>query len=228
MNIEDIDWNYLSNESAKSINRRHIRNDWWNIKFYKNNPPNDGSKTQITLFGEPEIPWERDPFGPKKCRFSLKNKHVAYFSNEFAISCCETIGQFRNRYNDSWEEFLRPYLEGITNLDPSSYGYPLNYALYKCINILDLRLNSTVTNCLSNYFPEIKKNIVSPDTTVYQYTQELSELFYEKGFSGILYNPARMPSDSPFSGCNLVLFNKDLIGRFVNVRHGGDRSRLDR
>lgn len=216
MNIEKINFKDLKTESAK-MKKLHIRNDWWNIKFYKNNPPNDGSKMQIPLRGVPEIPWERDPFGIKDCRFSLISKPVAYFSNEFVISCCETITQFRDRYNDTWEELLKPYLEGVTNPDPDSYGYPLNYALYECIDILDLRLNSNVLNFLSNYYPKIKQYIISSDIKVYQYTQDLSEELYEFGFNGILYNSVRMPFDSPFFGCNLVLFNRNLIDKIGNV-----------
>ncbi len=209
MNIEKINFNDLKKESntIESIKRQYIRNDWWNLSIYKNNPPNDPTKKQIPLRGKPGIPWEKDPFSIKDCRFSLKNKPVAYFSNEFAIASCETIKQFRDKYNDSWEEFLKPYLEGITNPHPDSYCYSLNYALYEYIDILDLRLGS---NALSNYFPEIKQHITSPDIKVYQYTQDLSEKLYEHGFNGILYNSVRMPSDSAFSGCNLVLFKRKL------------------
>jgi hypothetical protein len=99
--VKNIDWDKLKNESLINKKTWNSKNEWWNTKFYKNNPPNDGSKTQITLYDKPEIPWERNPFDIKNCRFSLKEKPTAYFSSDFTIMCCETIELFRRNYSSS-------------------------------------------------------------------------------------------------------------------------------
>lgn len=42
-------------------------------------------------------------------------------------------------------------------------------------------------------------------------TQKLSDMIYRNGFDGIVYSSVRLSRDNPFFGCNLVLFNNDVI-----------------
>lgn len=214
---KNIYWDNLKNESLKTKDNWNSKNEWWNTKFYKNNPPNDGSKTQITLHGESEIPWDRNPFSTKNARFSLKEKPTAYFSSDFTIICCETIELLRRNFFSSWQEHLKPYLSGITNPSPNSYGYPLDYALLDDATILDLRVNSHVSDLFCKYFStDLKKIITSTEEKVYPDTQKLSEMIYKNGFDGIVYNSVRLSPDNPFFGCNLVLFNNKVIVRWYD------------
>jgi len=213
MNIQEINWGQIKKESAESIETRKPKNEWWNTKYYHNNPPNDGRKEQRTLSGKSEIPYERKIFYKHNGRFSLKDRPVAYLTNEFAINCCETIAKFKCRHNDFWEEYLKPYLDGITNPDINFYGYPSKYELRNYIGLLDLRKESNIINLLLPSFPELKHKITSTDINDYPYTQNISELLIKQGFSGILYNSVRMPDDCPFFGCNLIVFKREIIVR---------------
>jgi hypothetical protein len=229
MNIQDLE-NYLNSLSERqwqlikdpsSSTRRHwnSRNEWWNTKFYKNNPPNDGNVKQIPINGGfPEIPYLRNLFSVKlvPLRFSLVNKPVAYFSSDYALMSCETIDTLRNNYKDSWQIYLEPYLNGVINPKPDAYGYPLNFKLIKDATILDLRMNSQSLGIMEKQSKiDIKNLILSPDKEIYKQTQLLAQKALEVKFDGIAYDSVREPSNINIVGNNLVIFKNDKIKRIT-------------
>lgn len=208
--ISGEQWAYLRILSEKSRQHWSDRNEWWNTKFYRNNPPNNGDLQQIPLTGEPdEIPYRRKIFYPKKARFALYEVPVAYFSNDFSIMCCETIKKLRENYSCSWKEYLEPYLNGILNPAPDSFGYPLNFKLSNDANILDLRKGSEALRlCEEAVNENITALIYSND---YKYSRIIADVSHKKGFDGIAYSSVREPRDINLCGYNLVVFNKNKI-----------------
>lgn len=102
---------------------------WWHNKYYRVNGPNDGRMMQQPRKGDPEVPYQRQLFYPSpNSRFSLgMEAGVAFFSNDFAVNCCETIEQFSENEDFRLEDLIR-YGDG--NPTPGWYGYPLNFHLH--------------------------------------------------------------------------------------------------
>src|SRR5438128_2627294 len=128
--LTNDDWQLIESQSRSKI--RCLELEWWQNKYYRDNPPNDGFKIQFHKKGCPEVPYEREIFYPSPhSRFSLGlDGPVAYFSSDFGVNCCETIEQFSSDETLSWNE-LSQYLRGKGNPTPGWYGYPLNYHLTK-------------------------------------------------------------------------------------------------
>lgn len=210
--ISNETWEEIKKESLVSAKHWNAMNEWWNTKFYKNNPPNDGTSIQTPLKGKPEIPETRKIFYQSEYRFSLKNQSVGYFSNEFAMMCCETIRNFRDSSNNLWKEQLKPYLDGNTNPTPDAHGYPLNFMLRSNVTILDLRKNSKSLS-LFDRSPKfnIKEIIYYRDDENYKFTWEISEIALKKKFDGIVYDSVRKPNDINLLGYNLVMFAEEKI-----------------
>lgn len=207
-------WERFRIKSECSRNSWNGRNEWWNTKFYKNNPPNNGELKQIPLKvkEKPEIPYNRKLFHLSDGRFSLKKHPVAYFSSDYAIMCCETIKELRNNFKSSWKEYLEPYLDGISNPDLNAYGYPLTFILLEGTSILDLRRDSETLKLFETKAGiNIRKMIYSVNDNNYVYSKELSEQVFNNQFDGIIYSSVREPNDINLCGNNLIMFNENKI-----------------
>jgi RES domain-containing protein len=207
--LSDEQWKRLRLLSNRFRQHWNARNEWWNTKFYNNNPPNNGALQQIPLKGEPEIPYQRKLFYPKEARFALYKVPVAYFSNDFSIMCCETIKKLRENYSCSWKEYLNPYLNGILNPDQESFGYPLNFKLSDAANILDLRIESEALRQLEEDANENISALIYSDD--YKYSRIIADVSHKKGFDGIVYSSVREPGDINLCGYNLVVFDESKI-----------------
>ncbi len=206
--ISGEQWKRLRLLSEKSSRYWHDR-EWWNTKFYKNNPPNHGDVQQNPFKGEPEIPYQRKIFYPSEARFGPRNLPVAYFSNDFSIMCCETIKILREKYSCSWKEYLEPYLNGILNPDPESYGYPLNFKLLDDSTILDMRKGSEALRLFEEFTNENISALIYADD--YEYSRKLADVSHKKEFNGIIYSSVREPKDINLCGYNLVVFDESKI-----------------
>lgn len=211
--ISGEQWKCLILLSENSRKYWNARNEWWNTKFYKNNLPNNGDISQITLNGEPEIPYLRKIFYPSEARFSLHNLPVAYFSNDFSIMCCETIKILKENYSCYWKEYLEPYLYGILDPDPESYGYPLNFKLLDNALILDLRKGSETLRLFEELTNENISALIYADD--YECSRKLAVISHKKEFNGIIYNSVREPKDINLCGYNLVVFDKSKITKWT-------------
>jgi hypothetical protein len=212
--ISGEQWKRLRLLSEKSRQQWNDRNEWWNTKFYKNNPPNIGDQQQIPLNGEPEIPYQRKLFYTKEARFALYKVPVAYFSNDFSIMCCETIKKLRENYSCFWKEYLEPYLNGILNPDDSeSFGYPLNFKLSNDANILDLRKGSEALRLFEEVANENISALIYSDD--YKYSRISADVSHKKGFDGIVYSSVREPRDINLCGYNLVVFDESKIANWT-------------
>jgi len=207
--ISGEQWKRLRLLSEKHRQHWNARNEWWNTKFYINNPPNNGALQQTPLKGEPEIPYQRKLFYPKEARFALYKVPVAYFSNDVSIMCCETITKLRDSYSCSWKEYLEPYLNGILNPDPESFGYPLNFKLSDVASILDLRKESEVLRLFEEVAHEHISALIYSDD--YKYSRIIADVSHKKGFDGIVYSSVREPRDISLCGYNLVGFDESKI-----------------
>jgi hypothetical protein len=211
------DWHEIEKVSL-TISPRFAKMGWWNNKYYKVNPPNDGAVMQVDEDGRREIPYERNFFWPTTGRFGLGEKAVAYFSNDFAINCCETIEQYRQR-DMTWQE-LRDYLKGDDAPNSDLYGYPLSIRIQSTAKIFDLFNDSfpffdTLTKqfALLNKMQLLSDVILSKDKSVYPITQEIALAVHARGFDGLSYRSVRAPSDVSLPSRNLVLFNSSIIIR---------------
>ena len=189
---------------------------WWHNKYYRVNGPNDGQMVQVPRKGEPEIPYRRELFYPSPhSRFSLgAEAGAAYFSNDFAVNCCETIEQFSENAELSLEDLLQ-YEGG--NPTPGWYGYPLNFHLSSSAIVMDL------TSIHSSFFrfvfgaseSDTKKHIwniiMSRDPDAKRSTQLVALAAARAGFDGIVYTSVRAPIDAVMPDSNLVMLNKGKI-----------------
>jgi hypothetical protein len=207
---------------SRPISSKLSGTGWWNNKPYKNNQDqneNGGCKEQISKWGEREIPYNREIFKPSRTRFGLGETSLAYFSNDYALNCCEVIDQFRNSEDLPWSE-LKKFLNGRTNPTPDLMWYPVSVKIFRDALILELMDDSLP-------FLEIfarkggwaskselsREVILRRDPSVYGETQEISKAALANGFPGICYQSVRSPSDINLPDRNLVVFDKSIIMR---------------
>jgi hypothetical protein len=131
-------WETVRISSAKSTSRL-AGFEWWNNKYYRENPPNDGFQEQTDPYGRHEIPYKRELFHPSPLgRFSLGDSEaVAYFSSDFGTNCCETIPELRQNQTLSSINLLA-YLRGQSKLLDGLYGYPISVRIAAGSPILDM------------------------------------------------------------------------------------------
>jgi len=165
--------------------------------------------------GNPEVPYHRELFYPSQhSRFSLGSEAgVAYFSNDFAVNCCETIEQFSENPDLSLEDLLQ-YGDG--NPTPGWFGYPLNFHLLSSVVILDL---SSVDSLFfrfvdSDTAKRIWDVIRTRNFDAKRNTQLVAQAAADAGFDGIVYTSVRAPIDAVMPDNNLVMFNKAKIERW--------------
>ncbi len=214
--LDPNDWDLIKKESKSKF--IWLQLEWWHNKYYRDNPPNDGLKIQIPRLGNPEVPYRRHIFYPSAhSRFSLgADNSVAYFSNDFAVNCCETIEQFSSNKGLSWLELSR-YLGGEGNPTPGWYGYPLNYHLLDDALILDLSrkggpLLSNIANKLGQKAVQFLYQLfVSRSLHRKISTQIVAIEARKKGFDGIVYESVRAPVDVVWPSRNLVMLNPNKI-----------------
>jgi hypothetical protein len=214
--IGDINlWEKLKETSLN--NKKYSMYDWHHHKYYKVSKDNDGFKMQeFKVKGKilSEIPYEREFFNFSSGRFSLKKNPVAYFSNDYATACCETIDLFRMDDNLTFVHDLKPYFEGKTNPTPGLMGYPMSVKIKADSLILDLTISSnTLINHINSNFSSdfFDKIIISRSPESYTYSRIISELSFSNGFDGIIFKSVRVESDWKHPDKNLVLFNKNKI-----------------
>lgn len=213
-------WRAFRDHSKKS-SARLLYKEWWHNKLYKNNPPNSGDKEQV-VFGRShvEIPWYRELFYPSpKGRFSLGQKPVAYFSEDFATNCCEVIEQFREVEALHFSELER-YFRAQNPVSCEWYGSPQSIKIEPTALVADLsssdsplfgeliRLGDLGTT--RQFFEQV---VLSWDVASKKTTQELSKKLEAEGFSGVVYKSVRVPVDVVLPAKNLVLFRKEVVVR---------------
>jgi hypothetical protein len=185
---------------------------WWNNKYYRVNDPNDGRMVQVPRKGNPEAPYHRELFYPSPhSRFSLGiETGVAYFSNDLAVNCCETIEQFSENPELSLEDLLQ---YGGGNPTPGWYGYPLNFHLSSSAVVLDLSSNDSLFFRLidSSIAGDVRKVIETRNLDAKRSTQLIAQAAASVGFDGIVYTSVRAPIDVVMPDSNLVMFNKAKI-----------------
>lgn len=209
------DWFYILESSRRSTKWHQY--EWWHNRYYKENPPNDGFSPQINRFGNYEIPYKRQFFYPSpQSRFSLGPDPVAYFSSDFSINCCETIEQFYNNSNLTWEE-LKAYFRGEGNPTPGWVGYPINIHISADTLLLDLSngtapfLTTIAGKGGRDSFEKIIKLFRCRHDKDKLATQVISTEAHKRGFDAIIYPSVRAPKDVVLPDWNLVMFNPDKI-----------------
>jgi len=193
---------------------------WWNNKCYKiNQNENDGCKEQLLKRGEKEVPFNREIFKRSHARFGLGGQPVAYFSNDFALNCCEMIEQLRDCENLQWDE-LKAYLNGKTNPTPNLMWHPISVLISEDALILDLMDNSiSFLELLAKKGSWKSKEhlmdevVLNRSSSAYRKTQEISKAASENGFQGVCYQSVRTPKDVVLPDRNLVVFDKQIISR---------------
>jgi hypothetical protein len=204
------DWTSLVLSSALDGQWRKLI--WWHNKYYRVNGSNDGRRIQVPRIGNPETPYERELFYPSPhSRFSLGDAtNVAYFSNDFAVNCCETIEQFSENPELSLEDLLQ---YGGGNPTPGWHGYPLNFHLAANAVALDLSSNRSLFFSFVSHDAStaIWSVITNRDAWSKRYTQQLAIAAAAAGFDGIVYSSVRAPVDTVMPDANLVVFNKAAI-----------------
>lgn len=185
---------------------------WWHNKYYRVNGPNDGRLVQVPRNGSPEVPYQRELFYTSlHSRFSLgAEAGVAYFSNDFAVNCCETIEQFAENPEMSLDDLLQ---YGGGNPTPGWHGYPLNFHLVMSAVVLDLSsTHSTFFRFLDSDSAGLVWDVIktrNPDSK--RSTQLVSLAAVRAGFDGIVYTSVRAPTDAVMPDSNLVMFSKAKI-----------------
>jgi hypothetical protein len=112
-------------ELSRPISAKLRKFGWINNKYYKRSLDDEsGCIEQVTRDGQREIPYKRELFRIGSARFAIPDHPIAYFSNDFAINCCETIDEFRGDENLSWDK-LATYFNGVTNPTARWKGYPM-------------------------------------------------------------------------------------------------------
>lgn len=221
--IGKIQW---GNWYARGKNTRWIKREWWNGKLYLRRPEphlNDGFLEQIDLYGNREVPYKRDVFYPRSVgRFNLPGEPIAYFAEDFATMCCETIRSLRDKEDLTFYKDLDPYLSGKADLHPDYTGYPRSYKLHRDVILLDLsRPTHPLIGLIEDEGPwpeevSFYSDILqSRDQAVsYKVTEQIAVTAVENGFDGIIYESvrSRMP-DMWMPSTNLIIFNPEKISR---------------
>jgi len=226
------DWQWIESQSRSKI--LWLQLQWWQKKYYRDNPPNNRSKIQVPRKGSPEVPYERQIFYPSQhSRFSLGlYPPVAYFSSDFGVNCCETIEQFSSNEALSWDG-LSQYLGGEGNPTPGWYGYPLHYHLADDSLILDLsRRQTPLLDRVREKFGQdgleaLWKSLRSRTDEEKKDTQLVAIEVRWRGYDGIIYASVRTPIDVGMPDRNLVMFSPDKVrsglppkGRFPRAGAG--------
>jgi hypothetical protein len=204
--VDKLDWERILSISPPSDA------EWWHLKFYTRTDGNNGLEVQANRYGT-EIPYQRGLFHLSSGRFSLPTTPVAYFGSSWMVATIELC--FRGGYTD---EELNAYCRGELDPTPSAYGYPI------CVNsvsnaakILDLTPASQLVADLGSewdgcFYEDV---LHSRNKDVYPATQYLASYAYERGFGGILYNSAQVPTwggtTIRFKEQNLVLFDQSCV-----------------
>jgi hypothetical protein len=210
--LSQADWASLLLSTATDT--RWHESIWWHNKYYRANGTNDGRVVQVPRKGGPEVPYHRELFYPSPhSRFSLgAEARVAYFSNDFAVNCCETIEQFSENPELSLEDLLQ---YGGGNPTPGWHGYPLNFHLSPTAVVLDLSSNHSLffrfmdTNTAEHIWGAVRTR----NADAKQDTQLVAKAAAGAGFDGIVYTSVRAPIDAVMPDGNLVVFNKAKIER---------------
>ena len=211
--------NYLKESSQR--NKWIIDREWWHNKLYEYNYPNRGYEEQTVHKSiHREIPWSRDLFFPSpKGRFSLGNQPVAYFSQDFLVTCCEVIEQFRENEILQFSD-IEAYLQGDIHLEGNWYGYPQAVRIDSEAVFADMTsegnplIHEIITTgsieSESNFF---ESTIRSWNLEKRRETQAISCMLRKKGFSGVVFKSVRSPSDVVLPEKNLVIFSPKLVIR---------------
>lgn len=131
-------WSDLLESSRRWSSWVH-RREWWHNKLYEFRHPNDGNQPQTVLGRNiQEVPYYRELLWPApNGRFSLKSKPVGYFSQDFAVTCCEVIEQYRDNASLGFEELLW-YLQGRTQPHRDWFAYPQSIRVIQDVPIADV------------------------------------------------------------------------------------------
>ena len=217
--LDSLDSQFWQTLEAMSRDRMPdwLRFEWWHNKYYLRTADNDGTREQIGLRGESEIPFDRELFHPSTGRFALSDAPIAYFSRDFATNCLETIAQFREGPLGLGD--LLPYLQGKVDPDPRTYGYPLAFQIDEAALILDLTdggspLISALQIGWDGYYVDDVLMSSSPD--VYEATHVISDACLGRGYDGIAYRSVRVPELQMSTililpDQNLVVFDRNKI-----------------
>jgi hypothetical protein len=209
-------WSLLRSDSLTDCRWQQL--EWWHNKYYRDNPPNDGFALQRPRKGEPELPYGRRLFyASGSSRFSLGAEGpVAFFSNDFAVNCCETIEQFSDDQSLSFQDLSR-YLRGHGNPTPGWYGYPLNFHLVPSALILDVSVQGApffrmIERCAgSSLAAAVFRTITSREPDDKRNTQRISLESRRSGFDGLVYRSVRAPADIVLPDRNLVVFTTEAV-----------------
>jgi hypothetical protein len=213
-------WETVRTSSTKSITRL-AGFEWWNNKYYRENPPNDGFQEQTDPRGRREIPYERELFHPSPLgRFSLGDSEaVAYFSSDFGTNCCETIPELRENQGLSGGDLLA-YLQGQSKLLDGLYGYPISVRIADGSPILDMhRPSREFLSFIVQRGPWVSEAdfveqvLRSWDPGMRRQTQAIAKTAVDHGFSGLLYASVRLPKDLLTPEWNLVVFRPECVVR---------------
>ncbi len=209
-------------QQALEQNKWVCEREWLHNKYYKYNSPNDGFKLQICTVKNleiPEIPYKRKLFYKSRTRrFSLGDLGpVAYFSEDFATNCCETIKPFRSDENLHFPR-IQGYLQGKTNPEPDKFYYPISVRISDKAVILDVsRRENPLFEAIVKIGPWattqdfIDSIIMNRDDSVIKETQALAIAAHNNDFDGLIYKSVRAPLDVVLPEHNLVMFKKSLI-----------------
>lgn len=218
--IENDFWPKFYASSRLRSSRYHKR-EWWHGKLYVNNPPNDGNALQTVLHRqEQEIPQLRDYFWPAPSgRFSLRSDKVAYFSEDFAVTCCETIDQFHDNPSTRFNDLLL-YFRERSNQQTEWFGHPLPIRLAETAIIADLSSTGSSlvqalasSGILGSSAALFEGVILSWDLEARLATQAIACKLAAEGFSGLAYRSVRVPDDGGLRDMNLVLFDPGVVIR---------------
>ena len=216
--VPDQLWEKIRKSSAKSLSKL-AGFEWWNNKYYQQNPPNDGFQEQTDSCGRREIPYERELFHPSPLgRFSLSDsKPVAYFSSDFGTNCCETIEELRENENLSGADLLG-YLQGQSKLLDGLYGYPISVHIAEDTPVLDMRRPSPeFLSFIVQHGPWISEDdfveqvLRSWDSRMRRKTQAIAKAAVKQGFAGVLYASVRLPKNLITPDWNLVVFRPECV-----------------
>ena len=215
-NIPISIWDKIKYESSQNKILNKMR--WWHHKYYFESKNNNGHQLQKFKINSgicEEVPYKRELFYKSKGRFSLLNQPIAYFSNDFATNCCETIEEFRKNNNLSYEKDLKLYFQGSRNPTLGFICYPISIKIKSNSLIFDISKNSNeiikiIKSEIDNFDNLV---LLSMAKSAYENTIMLSEIVFSKGFDGIVFKSTRTEKDWNHPDKNLVLFNKSKMLR---------------
>jgi len=216
--LGDDFWTGLKAHSRKIASSSLCR-EWWHNKLYESGNLIDGNVEQTVLgLGVREVPYTRELFHPSPSgRFSLGERPVAYFSQDFGANCCEVIEQFRNQADLSWDE-LRQYLQGESSVDGDWFGYPLSVRIRPEALIADFcSPGNPLFIALREDEESIRRfysdTVMSREPDAKRGTQAIARAVEKAGFHGIVFRSVRAPRDIVLPDRNLVLFSKEMVVR---------------